>query len=165
MYCGNLPQHSAIAKLSNKVVPGQRLLDGSRRKNTQTARPPGKRGGRAGSHAKATQGRLAVVPIPRESYARALSRGNHAFEALSLCLCENIDFSGFEGCGATVPLSLRNCAIFGEILTRNLRIGLISRPLRRFFTRRHRDTGTAAQNRVQNRAKSDDLPQIRENPR
>ena len=40
--------------------------------NQQTARPPGRRNGRARAHANATRAGLAVVQIPRERYAPSL---------------------------------------------------------------------------------------------
>ena len=61
---------------------------------------------------------------------------------LYLWHCEYSEFSGFDGCGARVLLSLRNCANFGEILSRNLRVGLISRLFRPGFARRQRDRGS-----------------------
>ena len=42
--------------------------------NQQTPRPPGRRNGRARTHANATRAGLAVVQIPRERYAHSLHK-------------------------------------------------------------------------------------------
>ena len=75
-------------------------------------------------------------------FSRCYPYENHPksmFLAMSLCLCETSEISGFDGCGACVPLSLRNCANFGENLSRNLRVGLVSCLFRPGFARRQRD--------------------------
>ena len=85
------------------------------------------------NHGFSTFRAISLDATPYENHPKSM------FLALSLCLCETSEFSGFDGCGARVPLSLRNCANFGEILSRNLRVGLVSRLFRPGFARRQRD--------------------------